>query len=263
VWPTAAAISADALAPSLSLYFSSPLFFSFSHFLSLFFSFPPFLSFLLPSPSSLLLPPSRTRQSTGPAPFPCSARLGRATTPLAPAPSLGRSPLPACSSRAVTPPPAHPAPSLADRRAVPSHPEPCNHPHALAALGCATPGPLAAHARCGAPPLGRTRRTPHVSRPPPIPCARTPPRPPLTPYRRRRPRHSDACSGRRLPEASRRLAEPRPPLTPAPTAIISAAGLRRIPPSRHRLSTAIKASPPAPHPRTQTSLATTASPPQR
>src|SRR6185503_5370796 len=93
------------------------------------------------------------------------------------------------------------------------------------------------------------------------PAARTPP--PLTPYRRQRPRHSDACSGRRLPEASRRLAEPRPPLTPAPTAIIPAAGLRRIPPSRHRLSTAIKASPPAPHPHTQTPLATTASPSQR
>ena len=81
-WPTAAAISADALAPSLSLFLSPPFSFLFPIFLSLFFSFPsPFLSL---SPSFLLC---RARDPAPPAPAPPGRALHRDTPPWTPLPS--------------------------------------------------------------------------------------------------------------------------------------------------------------------------------
>ena len=242
---------------------SPPLSFSlFSPLLFLFFSFP------FPLPSSLLSPTLRAwpllpLRSRSPRPLlllgtarprhhppslrwpehaPRAARHAhRARTPACPAPF----PL-ALAPRSARPRAAQPGTQLAAHTA----PGQCPHERPCART---PPGPRSRAHRCCPPPLALPLRARSRARPS-QPRALTPRRrPPLTPYRRRRPRHSDTCSGHRLPEASRRLAEPRPPLTPAPTAITSAAGLRRTPPSRHRLSTPIKGPAAAPPPHTPSS----------
>ena len=202
---------------------SPPLsFFSFfSPLLFLFFSFSHFFSFPFPLPSSLLSPTLRAwpllpLRSRSPRPL---LLLGTARPrhhpPLCAGPSTPRAPLATRTGRAPQPAlPRSPSrsrparPARAPLSPAPSSPRtpPPGSAHTGARAHARPRDPALARA-AAAPPLRSHCRCTHAR--PNQPCALTPRhRPPLTPYRRRRPRHSGACSGHRLPGASRRLTEP-------------------------------------------------------